>query len=200
MKKTLIILLTTFIFSANNIELVQAQACGRNFIPNFVEGKTDLSFGIGFGTHWKYPWAYTTFPLINASIDHGLREDIGPGVIGVGGYLGYERFRDEFVGGQYGYNYASVIIMGRATYHYQFIENFDTYAGLGLGIRYVHASPFGILPVNMVNPDEGVRPSASLFIGGRYFFSETVAAFAEASLGVSYLTLGVTFRLREMLK
>lgn len=197
MKKAFIILFVTVSISFINIQFVEAQACGRDFIPNFLKGKTDLSFGIGFGTHWNYPWAITTVPLLSANIDHGLRDDIGPGIIGVGGYLGYERFRDEFSGGQYGYNYASIILMGRATYHYQFIENFDTYAGLGLGIRYVNASPFGILPVNMVSPDEGVYPSGSIFIGGRYFFTETVAAFAEASIGVSYLTLGITFRLAE---
>jgi hypothetical protein len=175
-----------------------AQPCGRSFIPNFIKGKTDLSFGLGFGTHVNYPGTYTTVPLFSVNVDHALRDDIGPGVIGVGGYLGYERFRDEYIGGEYGFNYSSVVFQARGTYHYQFIENFDSYAGLGLGLRYVNSSAFGIHPVNDgIEPRDGLHPVASIFIGGRYFFTETVAAFAEAGIGVSYLTLGVTFRLRD---
>ncbi len=181
-----------------SIQHTMAQPCGRSFIPNFIKGKTDLSFGLGFGSHVNYPGTYTKLPLFSVNVDHALRDDIGPGIIGVGGYLGYERFRDEFIGGEYGYNYSSVVLQARGTYHYQFIENFDSYAGLGLGLRYLNSSGFGIRPVNgVVGPSDGLRPVASIFVGGRYFFTETVAAFAEAGIGVSYLTLGVTFRLRD---
>lgn len=200
MKKALIIFIVAVILSAINIQFVSAQPCGRNFIPNFTKGKTDLSFGVGFGTHWHHSEAYTTVPLFSVNVDHALRDDIGPGVIGVGGYIGYEKFRDEFAGGEYGFNYASVIFMGRATYHYQFIENFDTYTGIGLGLRFENQAQFGIHPNGLDETGNSVFPSASLFIGGRYFFTETTAAFAEVSLGVSYLTLGVTFRLRDRLK
>ncbi len=199
MKKAIIISLVAVIIFVFDMQFINAQPCGRSFIPNFIKDKTDLSFGIGFGTHMRYSGAYTTVPLFSANIDHALRDDIGPGIIGVGGYIGYEQFRDEYAGGEYGFNYASVIFQGRGTYHYQFFENFDTYAGIGLGLRYVNSSEFGIHPANDgIEPHDGVRPSASIFIGGRYFFTETVAAFAEAGIGVSFLTLGVTFRLREM--
>jgi hypothetical protein len=194
MKKS--VLIFTLLFLSIYSEVLWSQACGRNFIPNFRKGNTDLSFGIGFGSHLIKPGSYNTVPLLSVNVDHALRDDLGPGVIGVGGYFGYEQYRREYNSGEYGFNYSSVVLQGRITYHYQFIENFDTYGGLGLGIRYINSAEFGIHPPgDGIEPDDGIRASGAIFVGGRYFFNDKTAAYAELGYGVSYLSLGITFRL-----
>jgi len=40
----------------------------------------------------------------------------------------------------------------------------------------------------------GSSTGFTLYAGGRYFFSENIAAFAELGYGVSYLTVGVAFK------
>ncbi len=192
-------LYTTIITAVLLIQIpifTNGQACGKNFIPNFRKGNTDLSFGVGFGSYVVRPGSYTTVPFLNISVDHALRDDLGPGVVGVGGFIGYEQYRTDLGVGEYGYNNSSLVFQARATYHYQFIEDFDTYAGVGLGLKYINSSEFGILPVSAPDPINSVRGKASVFVGGKYFFNDNIAAFGELGIGVSILNLGITFRLK----
>lgn len=174
------------------------QTCGRSFIPNFRKGNTDLSFGVGFGSYIVRPGSYTTVPFLTINVDHALRDDLGPGILGVGGFVGYEQYRTEFNDNAtiYGFNYSSLVFQARGTYHYQFIENFDTYAGVGLGLKYINSNDFGIHPVDGTESSDGVISNASLFIGGRYFFNDNIAAYGELGVGVSILNLGITFRIQ----
>lgn len=194
MKRSILIIVISGLFLLP--DSIWSQPCGRNFIPNFRKGFTHLSFGVGFGSPLIKPGSYNTVPLLSVNVDHGLRDDLGPGILGVGGYFGYEQYRREFNSGEYGFNYSSAVIQGRITYHYEFLENFDTYAGAGLGLRYINSAEFGIHPPNDgIEPVDGVKPSGAVFVGGRYFFNEKTAAYAELGIGVSYLTLGITFKL-----
>lgn len=168
----------------------------RPFQPNFNKGDIDLGFGIGFGSHLSSPEAVSTMPMIAAHGDYALRDDLGAGVIGIGGLIGYEQYKREYSGGLYGYNNSSLIMQFRGTYHYQFLDNFDTYGGLSFGFRVTGSKEMGTFPSsNSPEAEAGMRPSASVFVGGRYFFAENAAAFAEVGAGVSYLTLGITIKL-----
>ena len=134
--------------------------------------------------------------MITVHVDHCLREDIGPGIIGVGGLIGFESFRREFNTGDYGYNYGSVVFQARGTYHYQFLEDLDTYAGIGLGFRVTTSSEFGEFPtVNAPEANDGFNLNGSIFVGAKYYFSDYMAAFGEVGSGISYLTLGVSMRM-----
>lgn len=176
---------------------LKAQSCEKGYIPNFRAGNMDLNFGLGLGGHQVEPAANMTFPLLSASVDYALRDDWGPGVFGVGGFIGFERFRREYgvVDYEYGYNYTSVIVQGRATYHYQFMKDLDTYVGLGLGLRITGNSFFGPVPYNPPDPVNSVLPSGSIFAGGKYYFQEKMAAFCELGIGTAYFTVGLTVRL-----
>jgi hypothetical protein len=37
-------------------------------------------------------------------------------------------------------------------------------------------------------------PSGSVYVGGRWYFTENFGVFAEAGYGVAFLTLGASFR------
>lgn len=85
----------------------------------------------------------------------------------------------------------------RGTYHYDLLQNgkVDTYAGVSLGARIenykdTYDSEFLGGPYN--NSYGGARVEGGIFIGGRYYFTDTIGAFAEAGYDMSYLKLGLS--------
>ena len=191
MKKLLLkVLLVTFVLSAGLFDsLAQEQA--------FEKGDNDLSIGMGFGTTWLSSGYSTLLPPISVSFDHGLRDDWGPGVFGIGGYVGTSLYRQKFTfGGEtYGYNYTTMIFAARATYHYTFVDKLDTYGGGILGFRITGNSSYGTWPGGVsADPDNNFAIANSLFVGARYYFSDAFSAYSELGYGIAYLTIGVTFK------
>ncbi|MCF8363163.1 MAG: hypothetical protein K9G70_11130 [Prolixibacteraceae bacterium] len=139
--------------------------------PMFVKGDKIINVGIGLGY-------YTS---VSASLDYGIADEIADlGSIGVGPYAAFG-FR---------YSYSAVMAGVRGTFHYPFVENFDTYVGLGLGLSY-----------NMYNSshwnysyDPFIDPEGGFFIGARYKMSETLTVFGELGYGISYLNVGLALK------
>lgn len=172
---------------------------------DFVLGDMDVSFGIGFGTPYLSAGDFINLPPISTSFDMGYREDIGPGILGIGGYLGYAVYSSElyFINPRtletntYGYRYFNTIIAPRATYHYQWLDGLDTYAGLLLGFRYSHDVTYGNYPGNYPEPRDGIKIAAGIFVGAKYYFNPRFAAMTELGYGISYLTFGMSFRIQN---
>ncbi len=163
----------------------------------FEVGDKLINAGIGFGSTWYTgTWYKTTLPPIFVSADIGFKDDIGPGVLGLGGYLGMSSYKYEatYYLGNWGWKYTSIVIGARGTYHYDLVDNLDTYGGLLLGFRIISSKFFG---------DEtwatGSASSSgiaySFFVGGRYFFSDNFAVMAELGYGIAWLSIGVTIGL-----
>jgi hypothetical protein len=115
--------------------------------------------------------------------------------LGVGAYLGYAGNKSELTSGGtvFGWKYNYTIFGVRGALHYQLVDKLDTYAGLMLGYNSVSSSYYG------TNDVAGTAATASglgwsLFLGGRYYFSDNIGAFAELGYGIAYLQLGVTFK------
>jgi hypothetical protein len=75
-------------------------------------------------------------------------------------------------------------------------ENLDTYGGLIMGIRSVaykntYYEAVGGDPYNY----GGISPLVSGYVGARYFFTESIAAYGEVGYGLSILTLGLSLKL-----
>jgi hypothetical protein len=176
--------------------LVGLQIMNCNAQENtFVKGQKDLAFGTGFGSPWIGGGYYLTFPPLSASLDYGLRDDIGPGVIGVGGFIGVGGYRYKYPIYDYGRSYTTILFGARGTYHYQFIKKLDTYGGLVLGLRTYSSKVYGTWPGDNYVKDSGISPLGSIFIGGKYYFTESVSAFAEVGYGIGIFTLGASFKL-----
>lgn len=158
---------------------------------NFEVGSNVIGVGIGFGSTYGGGYTYgSQSPAINLQFEHGLWSVGGPGVISLGGYFGYKNY-------SYGYSvYSSkwnyTVIGVRSAYHYNGIPSsqFDVYGGLMLGLRifsYDNDEPF--------YPD----PSASdivptVFVGGRYYFTDNFAGFGEIGSGIGILSIGIAFK------
>ena len=166
-------------------------------------GENDLNIGVGFGTPWITTGYYSVIPPIAVSLDHGFRDDWGKGVITLGGYIGISRYAQEKEWEsnqqtyQYGYRYTSTLFTARVTYHYKVFSGFDTYLGLAGGFRINTKNDYGTWPVNTVdfNTDANFIPIGRIFIGARYGFNEKIGCFGELGYGISYFTLGLSFRI-----
>lgn len=194
MKKSLLVavLSMVMVFTANR---ASAQAFG--------EGTNHLSIGIGLGSgYYGYAYVagseYSSIPTIFASFDHGTAIELGPGLIGIGGFAGFSSASANYayVGYEYNYKWTNIVFGARGTYHYYIDnDNLDLYAGLSLGLwmqsyEYTNTDPFwgGTLDVK----DSYSNLYYAGCIGARYMFTESLGAFAEVGWDVALLKLGVT--------
>jgi len=165
----------------------------------FQKGDLVFNAGVGIGNSLYTGTGYkSTLPPLSISGEYGIFDNLihgDNGSIGVGGYLGYagSKFKTIIDGSEYGYKYSSFIIGARGTFHYQFVRNLDTYAGVTLGYDIRSHKSTGKEHSSLGYEDGTFYPS--LFVGARYWFTPGFGAFAEAGYGVSYLNLGVAFRL-----
>ncbi|MFC4094634.1 hypothetical protein [Euzebyella saccharophila] len=173
MKKTLLFLSVMFCFTS----LVKAQ--------EFQVGTNAINVGVGVGGYYYGYNVSDQSPVFSVSYERGVWDVPGPGVVSLGGYLGHKRFsrNDNFDD----YNWSYTTVGFRGAYHYTGfeIDNLDVYGGAMLSYRVYGGDDY---------EDYRSRPGASAYAGGRWYFNEHIAAFAEIGYGSAYLTLGATFR------
>ncbi|MDT7827563.1 hypothetical protein RQM65_02650 [Pricia sp. S334] len=157
----------------------------------FDQGTNVINAGIGFGGNFNYGGIGTSSQGLglSASYERGIWETGDFGIVSLGAYLGYKSYTSKtvFGGSRYDFNYT--IIGARGAFHYigLDVENLDVYGGAMLSLNI--ASYDG----NFDN-DLSTRPSGTIFVGGRYYFTDSIGVFAEAGYGVSFLTIGAAFR------
>ncbi len=174
----------------------------------FQKGTTAANLGIGlihFGSYSGLLFSgsgYSRTPLINLSIEHGIIDNVGPGVISVGGIVGFRRASFDYANafGSYGYKWSStdIFVGARGIYHYALSSNpkLDTYGGLTVGVRLSNYS----WKYDDSYP-ESLRSAASntytnafsgLFVGARYNFSDNLGVFGEFGYDIALLKVGLS--------
>jgi len=89
------------------------------------KGESVISLGVGFATFYT---GESTLPPISFPYDYGYSDSIS-----IGGYLAYSSASEEFTAplvDSYELNYTYIIAGVRGLYHYELIEDIDTYGGL----------------------------------------------------------------------
>jgi hypothetical protein len=150
--------------------------------PMFVKGDKVVNVGIGFDE-------YTNLSI---SGEYGLVDGIADkGTIGAGIYagLGYSILNPSWYSNQY-----HAVGGLRGTFHYPFLDKFDTYAGFGMGLEYSHWS-YDFWGYDDYDNYTHVGLNAGFFLGARYALSEKLTVFGEAGYGIGYLTAGISFKL-----
>ena len=164
----------------------------------FDQGDFVISAGIGLGSvYYSGTYYKTTIPPLWVAGDYCLREKLGPGNLGVGGYLGYSAYKYHYTYAtwDYGWKYSTFIIAGRGTYHFtDLVDNLDLYGGLLLGAKIVTHKEFGDT-AGALYTASGSGVAYSFFAGARYMFSPNFGVTAELGYGIAYLSLGVSLRL-----
>ncbi len=161
-----------------------------------------VNIGIGIGsTLYTGSYYSTRIPPVSLSVEYGLIEnllDVEDLNIGIGGYLGLSssQYKYSWIGGNYGWNYTYIILGGRGALHYPLTEKLDTYTGLMVGPNIVISSEFG-------DWGDGANTSSAAssgliyayYFGARYYFKDNLAIMGELGYGISYLNLGIAFKL-----
>lgn len=141
-----------------------------------AEGSLQLNAGIGITT--------SAIPL-SLGLDYGLMPDIT-----VGGEINFWSYSNRVVFSDY--RFRVIGISGNANYHFNTIADLpseiDVYAGLNLGFYVVSTSFAG---------GSGSNLGLGAQVGGRYFFSDNLAALIELGGGTYYSTgkIGLTILL-----
>jgi len=184
MKKTLLLIVAgVFVFAQ-----ISAQE------SSFLKGDKVLNIGLGLGsTLYSGSFYSSQIPPISGSLEFGIVDGLlDKGVIGVGPYVGYSSYKYEYLG--YGWKYSNIIIGARGSFHYPLLNKLDTYAGILLGYNIVTAKEFGDpgSGSNISSASSGVAWSG--FIGGRYYFTDALAAMLELGYGIAWLNIGVALK------
>jgi hypothetical protein len=155
-----------------------------------------VNLGVGLGVDYDYAPGFggsvQSTPAITLSVEKGIVESVGPGIISVGGLVGYNGYSYEWnvSGDRYKASWKNLIVTARGAYHYNFTNDpkIDTYAGVSLGARIEDYSDN--YKGSIGGSYGGTYLTSGVFLGGRYFFSDTIGAFAELGYDTSYWKLG----------
>lgn len=169
MKK--VILCLTFVVVSSLVSFSQTYSIDSKFL--------NLGLGLGGG----YTSGNVSIPPVSVSFEKGITDKIS-----VGGIAGYAASKYESFGFSSEYTYTLLGVRG--SYHLYNTDKIDGYAGALLGYNIVSAKVTGI---GSAASASGLAYSG--FVGGRYLFTEKLAAFAELGFGISLLTAGITLNL-----
>lgn len=162
----------------------------------FEKGDKAINLGIGIGSPlYSGVGNKGSIPPLSVSYETGVVDNVfDKGVIGVGGYLGYQSYKWSYAG--WGWKYSDFIISARGTFHYPLIEKLDTYTGLMLGYNIVTAKEFGntFFGSNNYSASTGGFVAA-WFVGARYYFNNNFGVMGELGYGITYLNLGIVVKI-----
>ncbi|MDR3714261.1 MAG: hypothetical protein P4L51_15695 [Puia sp.] len=160
-------------------------------------GDNIVSLGIGIGSSIGNYGGSTQSPGIAAQYERAIWE-AGPGVISLGGYLGYKGYK--YSGFDQGYSFSEkwnyTIIGARGAYHFTGIDvdNLDVYAGLMLSYNNLSYSYSDNSGTNLSGRGSyGSDLELSAFGGARYYFANGLGAYGEIGFGVAVLSLGLCY-------
>ncbi len=170
-----------------------------------------VNFGFGPGIHYFSGYTAGFGPGLQVSFEKGMWQ-LGPGVLTLGGELGFSYFsysgyysgyyyKYKFYSGfYYKYHWLNFIMAARAAYHYGWkIPGLDTYGGIATGIRFVS---FTHTYADYYNGYYGYYTPAAVgffpgvFLGGSYFFNQVLGVNAEFGYNINYAQVGLIFKLK----
>ena len=189
MKRVVKMFAISMMVTIMSVVAVNAQSKGDNVV----------GLGIGFGGNLYTGSGYTSkFPAISVYYERCIVDNLWDekSSIGVGGMLGYTsaKWETKYDSYKYGWKYTDFIIGARGALHYAFIDKLDTYTGLMLGYDIVSAKETGNHPSGFNYSANGSALTWSWFIGARYYFTDSFAAFAELGYGVAIFNVGVSLK------
>lgn len=152
----------------------------------FATGDNVISAGIGLGGNYGSFSTSSQTPGLSLQYERGIWEIAGRDVVSLGGYLGYKSY--TYDAGIANDKWTFTILGVRGSYHYNGlnVENLDVYGGAMLSYNILSFEGSG---------NYGSDLAVTGFIGGRWYFTESIAAMVEIGYGVAYLTLGVSLKI-----
>ena len=172
--------------------------------PDYSNTLKLVGVGLGIGGDYGVYSGSSATPLLDVYYDQQVYRYDKFGVITVGGMAGIKTY--HYSHGSYHESWRYTLIGARAAFHItgpdfasysdnidpNKFKNLDLYGGIILGYYALSYSN------NNNNYDHGAYGSHlgfSLFVGGRYYFTNKLAAVAELGFGASIINIGVSYKL-----
>jgi hypothetical protein len=182
-----------FVFGLLCFSLFGAQKISAQ-TPTFnTKGDQLAGVTIGFGGYYSgsYYSDVSRTPYIAFYYENCVKENLfdEKSSLGLGGMLGHTSVKYSNLTS--GFKANSIILGFRGILHYAFVDKLDTYGGLMLG--------YNIATWKWEDKNTTLKRHAdggfdfSLFVGARYYFTDTFAAFAELGIAVP-INLGVSLK------
>jgi hypothetical protein len=166
----------------------------EDYAPGIDEGKIFINAGIGYGFS-----AYSLgIPPISVSADYKLPIELP---ITVGATAAISTWNYSTGAGDYKVDvtYTNIGFGVRGAYHFDFLKNLDTYAGLTLGYVVQSATAeYGDAYKSIPKTD---YPGISFFLfgvnlGARYFFTKNIGAYLEVGYsGLQIASVGLSVKI-----
>jgi hypothetical protein len=161
---------------------------------SFALGTQVINVGLGLGSTLYEGSNYSSsIPPISVSYEKCIKDNIidRNGFLGVGGFVGMSSYSYDDNISNYHSRETNIIIGGRGSLHYQFVQNnkLDTYGGMMLGFNFESWSS------NVPGISTGVEFNWNIFIGARYYLTDKISIMGELGYGISILTVGVGIKL-----
>lgn len=132
---------------------------------------------------------------IGGRLEKGIKvlPSMADGILGIQASIDYYSYGRNFV--NVGYDIRYIPIGATANYHFVIKDSpkFDPFLGLGLGYSILNCS----------YPGTGISdncPNSGIYFigraGGRYYFQEKLAAYADLGAGAATLNVGLMFKLQ----
>ncbi|MCW5899419.1 MAG: hypothetical protein KIT10_09145 [Flavobacteriales bacterium] len=168
---------------------------------SFDVGTNVLSASVGIGGYYGASSAYTSqTPALGLSYEKGITR-LGPGELGLGGYLGYKTLANRYSGPGFEYDWSwTYLILGvRGAWHYNTwhdVDQLDLYGGLLLSYNSVKWKDNTTYPSGfpVVRSSAGSGMALTGFIGARYYFTESLGAHMELGYGIATANLGLSYK------
>ncbi len=169
----------------------------NGFSQTLNAGEQTAGIGIGIPAISNYAVDSKT-PSITGFYEYGFTDKVGIGHIGGGAIF-------SFAGADYrGGNYRYSLVGPRASYHFDMTDItgdkawdvVDVYAGIMSGLRFerVKYDYTDVWGDKQTYKETETNLITDIFVGIRYAFADQFGVYAEAGYGVSYLTVGVSYR------
>lgn len=171
-------------------------AAGLQAQNTFSKGDMTANAGIGLGGTSKVGF------LSSGSFDYGIVDQLfnEKSTLGIGGFLGYsvnDNKSKNSLGIEYGWKENNIIIGARGVLHYYLVDKLDTYAGVMFGCNLISFKYYGDDWGASTRATPNNSAVSTLFVGGRYYFTNHIGAFTELGLGYGlyhYVQAGLSFR------
>ena len=172
----------------------------KSFAQLFSSGSNVLNLGIGLGSSFGYGYTATSDLGYNLSFEHGIKDGVGPGNLGIGIKVSHvgAHYKETSSGYQYKWNWSNNVVALRVTYHPDFLsgDKWEVYGAADAGLdiwkeTYSDNDPNSIYDYN----SSASTPVIYFQVGGRYYLTNAIGVFAELGYDVTYAKGGICINL-----
>ena len=166
--------------------------------PVFGKGDNVVSLGVGLGGSLYNGYGYkgsgfSRMPAFSLAFERCIIDELfdEKSSLGIGALLGYTSAKYNDSG--WGWKSTDIMIGARGALHYALVNKLDTYAGMMLGYN-INTWKWTGYDWSTTGKSGSSGLSYAIFAGARYYFTDSIAAFAELGFGYSIINVGIALK------